>query len=199
MVDSAIEHVKILEDLDYTNMLISLKSSDVKATIEAYRLMSKTVNYPLHLGITHSGTFLTGTIKSAMGLGGLLADGIGDTVRVSLTADSKEEIKVAKEILSGLDLRTFGIKYITCPTCGRTRINIIELSQKIQSALERINKPITVAIMGCAVNGPGEAKEADIGIAGGIGEALLFKKGEIICKIKEENIIETLVNEISKM
>lgn len=199
MVESALEHVKILEDLDYDNIVISLKGTDIKMTVDAYRLMSQKVNYPLHVGITHSGTLFEGSIRSAIGVGSLLLDGIGDTMRISLTDDPTEEVKAGREILKGLGLRSFGINYITCPTCGRTKINIIELSKKIQEGLKQVDKPITVAIMGCGVNGPGEARQSDIGIAGGIGEALLFKKGEIIRKVKENEIVETLLDEINKM
>lgn len=199
MVESALEHVKILEDLDYENIVVSMKGTDIKMTIDAYRSIAKKVDYPLHLGITHSGTLFEGSIRSAIGVGSLLADGIGDTIRISLTDDPTEEVKVAREILKSLNLRNFGINYITCPTCGRTKINIIELSKKIQEGLKNVNKPITVAIMGCAVNGPGEARQSDIGIAGGSGEALLFKKGKIVRKIKEEEVIQTLLDEIEKM
>jgi (E)-4-hydroxy-3-methylbut-2-enyl-diphosphate synthase len=199
MVESALEHVKILEDLDYHNIAISLKSSDVKMTVEAYRLISKKVDYPLHVGVTESGTFLNGTIKSSIGIGSLLLDGIGDTIRVSLTDNPVEEIKVAKAILNNIGLRNFGVKFISCPTCGRTKIDLIELAKKVENALAGMDKDITVAIMGCVVNGPGEAKEADIGIAGGTGEALLFKKGEIIKKIPEDKIVEILLQEIERM
>ncbi len=199
MVESALEHVKILEDLDYNNIVISMKGTDIKMTIDAYRSMALKVNYPLHLGITHAGTLFEGSIRSAIGVGSLLADGIGDTLRISLTDDPTEEVKVAREILKSLYLRDFGITYITCPTCGRTKIQLINLTKKIQEGLKDVKKPITVAIMGCAVNGPGEARQADIGIAGGVGEALLFKKGEILKKIKEEDIIDTLLNEIENM
>lgn len=199
MVESALEHVKILEDLDYNNIVISMKGTDIKMTIEAYRNMAQKRDYPLHLGITHAGTLFEGSIKSAIGVGALLADGIGDTLRISLTDDPREEVKVAREILKSLELRNFGINYITCPTCGRTKIELIELSKKIQGGLKNVNKPITVAIMGCAVNGPGEARQSDIGIAGGAGEALLFKKGEIIRKVKEEDIVKTLLEEIEKL
>lgn len=199
MVESALEHVKILEDLDYDNIVISLKGTDIKMTVDAYRFMSQKVNYPLHVGITHSGTLFEGSIRSAIGVGSLLLDGIGDTIRISLTDDPTEEVKAGREILKSLGLRSFGINYITCPTCGRTKINIIELSKRIQEGLKQVDKPITVAIMGCAVNGPGEARQSDIGIAGGIGEALLFKKGEIIRKVKENEIVETLLDEINKM
>jgi len=199
MVESALEHVRILEDLDYGNIVISMKGTDIKMTIDAYKSMAKKVNYPLHLGITHAGTLFEGSIRSAIGVGSLLADGIGDTIRISLTDEPIEEVKVAKEILKSLNLRDFGINYITCPTCGRTKIQLIELSKKIQEGLKNVNKPITVAIMGCAVNGPGEARQADIGIAGGKGEALLFKKGEIICKVKEEDLVKKLLEEIDKL
>lgn len=199
MVESALEHVRILEDLNYENIIISMKGTDIKMTIDAYRSMAEKVNYPLHLGITHAGTLFEGSIRSAIGVGSLLADGIGDTIRISLTDDPIEEIKVAKEILKSLNLRNYGINYITCPTCGRTKINIIELSKKIQEGLKNVKKPVTVAIMGCAVNGPGEARQSDIGIAGGVGEALLFKKGEIIRKIKEEDIVQVLLDEIEKI
>ncbi len=199
MVESALEHVKILEDLDYNNIVVSMKGTDIKMTLDAYRSMAQKRDYPLHLGITHAGTLFEGSIRSAIGVGALLADGIGDTLRISLTDDPREEVKVAREILKSLELRNFGINYITCPTCGRTKIELIELSKKIQEGLKNVNKPITVAIMGCAVNGPGEARQSDIGIAGGAGEALLFKKGEIIRKIKEEDIVKTLLEEIENL
>lgn len=199
MVESALEHVSILEDLDYNNIVISMKGTDIKMTINAYESMAKKVTYPLHIGITHAGTLFEGSIRSAIGVGSLLAEGIGDTIRISLTDDPREEVKTAREILKSLNLRNFGINYITCPTCGRTKIQLIELSKIIQEGLKGVNKPITLAIMGCAVNGPGEARQADIGIAGGIGEALLFKKGEIIGKVKEEDIIKTLLEEIDKL
>ncbi|MDF2677538.1 MAG: 4-hydroxy-3-methylbut-2-en-yl diphosphate synthase [Bacillota bacterium] len=199
MVESALEHVKILEDLNYDNIVISLKGTDVKMTVDAYHLMATKVDYPLHVGITHAGTLFEGSIRSAIGVGSLLLNGIGDTMRISLTDDPREEVKVAREILKSLNLRNFGITYITCPTCGRTKIQLIELCSKIQEALKNVNKPLTVAIMGCAVNGPGEARQADIGIAGGVGSALLFKKGEIIRKVKEEDLVETLLSEIEKM
>ena len=199
MVESALEHVKILEDLDYNNIVVSMKGTDIKMTLDAYRSMAEKRHYPLHLGITHAGTLFEGSIRSAIGVGALLADGIGDTLRISLTDDPREEVKVAREILKSLELRNFGINYITCPTCGRTKIELIELSKKIQEGLKHVNKPITVAIMGCAVNGPGEARQSDIGIAGGVGEALLFKKGEIIRKVKEEDIVKTLLEEIENI
>lgn len=199
MVESALEHVKILENLDYDNIVISMKGTDIKMTIDAYKSMATKVNYPLHLGITHAGTLFEGSIRSAIGVGSLLAEGIGDTLRISLTDDPREEVKVAREILKSLNLRNFGINYITCPTCGRTKIQLIQLTKIIQEGLKNVNKPITVAIMGCAVNGPGEARQSDIGIAGGVGEALLFKKGEIIGKVKEEDIVNRLLEEIEML
>ena len=199
MVESAMGHIKILESLNYDNIAVSLKSSDVKMSVEAYRLISNQVDYPLHIGITEAGTFLNGTVKSSVGIGSLLLDGIGDTIRVSLTDNPVEEIRVAKSILNNIGVRNFGIKFISCPTCGRINIDLINIAKKIEYGLEEINKNITVAIMGCAVNGPGEASHADIGIAGGIGEAILFKKGEVIRKIQEDEIVQTLIEEIRKM
>jgi (E)-4-hydroxy-3-methylbut-2-enyl-diphosphate synthase len=199
MVESALDHVRILEDLNYDKIVISMKGTDIKMTIDAYKSMAEKVSYPLHLGITHAGTLFEGSIRSAIGVGSLLAEGIGDTIRISLTDDPAEEVKVAREILKSLNLRNFGINYITCPTCGRTNIRLIDLSKKIQEGLKGVNKPLTVAIMGCAVNGPGEARQADIGIAGGKGEALLFKKGQIIGKVKEEDLVKTLLEEIDKI
>ena len=199
IVESALRHVKFLEDLDFTDIVISVKSSDVKMTIDAYRMLSKKVDYPLHLGVTEAGTKMKGAIKSAIAFGSLLLDGIGNTIRVSLTDNPTEEIPVAKEILSSLGLRRFGIKFVSCPTCGRCKINLIELAKKVEKALESVNKELTIAIMGCVVNGPGEAREADIGIAGGVGEALLFKKGKPCFKIPEDKIAEVLLDEISKM
>ncbi len=199
MVQSALKHIQILEELDFYNTAVSLKASDIFRTIEAYEAFSKISDYPLHLGITEAGTAFKGTVKSSIGIGHLLLQGIGDTLRVSLTADPVEEIHVAKAILGSLDLDRDTIKIISCPTCARTKIDLIELANKMEARLEGIKKPLTVAIMGCAVNGPGEAREADIGIAGGDGEALLFKKGQIIRKIKEEEIEEVLLFEIENM
>ena len=199
LVESALRHVKILEDLNFYDIVISIKSSDVVMMIEAYRLMSESCNYPLHLGVTESGTPFRGTIKSSIGLGTLLAEGIGDTIRVSLTSDPIEEIKVAKEILKALKLKESGLQFISCPTCGRTQINLIKIAQEVEQKLETINKNIKVAVMGCAVNGPGEAREADIGIAGGNGEGLIFKKGLIVKKVKEEDLVNELMKEIEKM
>lgn len=199
MVQSALRHLRVLEEQDFYNTVVSLKSSDIFRTIEAYEEFSKISDYPLHLGITESGTAAKGTVKSSIGIGHLLLKGIGDTIRVSLTADPVEEIYVAKNILGALDLNLDDIKIISCPTCARTKIDLIALAERMEKRLEEIKKPLKVAIMGCAVNGPGEAKEADIGIAGGNGEAILFKKGEIVRKLREDEIEEVLLAEIEKM
>ncbi len=196
MVESAKKHIDMLTRYDFSDIVVSLKASDVLKTIEAYRLMSEKFDYPLHLGVTEAGTFLGGTVKSAIGIGALLADGIGDTIRVSLTDEPEKEVVVAKEILKALDLRQFGAKLVACPTCARTQIDLIPLAKRVEEYLLGINKPITVAVMGCVVNGPGEAKEADIGIAGGKGEGLIFKKGQIVKKVSEDALFEELVKEI---
>lgn len=196
LVESALGHVKILEDLDFYNIVISLKSSDIYKTIEAYELISKKVDYPLHIGITESGSVKKGTIKSSIGVGALLLRGIGDTIRISLTGDPTEEVIVGKEILRSLDLLNDKIKVISCPTCGRCNIDLISVVNEVEEKINKIDKDITVAIMGCAVNGPGEAKEADIGIAGGKGEGLLFKKGEIVRKIDGDSLVKELLAEI---
>ncbi|MBU5437670.1 flavodoxin-dependent (E)-4-hydroxy-3-methylbut-2-enyl-diphosphate synthase [Tissierella sp. MSJ-40] len=198
MVYSALEQVRLLEDMDFYDIKISLKASSVPLTIKSYEKISNMVNYPLHLGITEAGPIWKGTIKSSAGIGALLSMGIGDTLRISLTGDPIEEIKVAKEILKSFGLLKEGIEIISCPTCGRTNIDLIKLVEQAEERLEGITKPIKVAIMGCAVNGPGEAREADIGIAGGKGEGLIFKKGEIIKKVKEEDLLDELINEIRK-
>lgn len=199
LVESAMNHAKILEELNFKDIVISIKSSNVKMMIEAYRLISKKCDYPLHLGVTESGTKFKGTIKSSVGIGTLLAEGIGDTIRVSLTSDPVEEIKVAKEILKSLGLRKEGLEFVSCPTCGRTQIDLIKIAEEVEKRLENVNKNIKVAVMGCVVNGPGEAKEADIGIAGGKGEGLIFRKGQIIKKVKEEDLIDELFKEIEKL
>lgn len=199
LVESALRHVKILEDLNFYDMVISIKSSDVPMMIEAYRLMSEKCNYPLHLGVTESGTKFKGTIKSSIGIGTLLAEGIGNTIRVSLTSDPIEEISVAKEILKALGYRKEGIEFVSCPTCGRTEINLIKIAEEVENRLKGLNKNIKVAVMGCVVNGPGEAREADIGIAGGKGVGIIFKKGEIIKKVKEEDLVEELIKEIESL
>ncbi len=198
MVESARRHIKILEDCSFYDIALSLKSSDVLTTVEAYRLASKTFPYPLHLGITEAGTSYGGIIKSSAGIGSLLLDGIGDTIRISLTDDPVEEVRAGIELLKSLNLRG-GAKLISCPTCGRTKIDLIKIANEVSQRLRTIDKDITVAVMGCAVNGPGEAKHADIGIAGGVGEALLFKKGEAVRKIPAEKIVDELFSEIDKM
>ena len=199
MVESAKRHVKILEELEFFDIAISLKASNLDLCIKAYECASKEFNYPLHLGITEAGTEFSGTIKSSIGLGILLKEGIGDTIRVSLSDNPVKEIKVAKEILKNCNLYNNSPTLIACPTCGRTKINLIPIAKKVEEFLQNINSNITVAVMGCAVNGPGEAREADIGIAGGIGEGILFKKGEIIKKVKEEDLVKTLQEEILKI
>ena len=191
MVESAMYHVNLLEKYGFNNIIISLKASNVKMMVDAYRKISELVDYPLHLGVTEAGTEFQGTVKSAIGIGSLLVDGIGNTIRVSLTENPVEEIKVAKEILKVLGLRE-GVEIVSCPTCGRTQIDLIGLAKKVEKEFGNIEKNIKIAVMGCVVNGPGEAKEADIGVAGGKGEGLLFKKGEIVKKVKEEEIIPEL-------
>ncbi|NMA48445.1 MAG: flavodoxin-dependent (E)-4-hydroxy-3-methylbut-2-enyl-diphosphate synthase [Tissierellia bacterium] len=199
MVESAMEQVKILEEIDFNDIKISLKASSVPLTINSYSLISEKVDYPLHLGVTEAGTSFRGTIKSSVGIGSLLSMGIGDTIRVSLTSNPVEEVKVGKEILKSLGLLKEGLEFISCPTCGRTNIDLISLAKEVEKRLENIKKPLKVAVMGCAVNGPGEAREADIGVAGGDGEGLIFKKGVIIKKVPEENLLEELLKEIEKL
>ncbi|WP_094607572.1 4-hydroxy-3-methylbut-2-en-1-yl diphosphate synthase (flavodoxin) [Sporomusa silvacetica DSM 10669] len=199
MVESALSHIAILEKHNFHDIKISLKAHDVPLTISAYQLMSETVDYPLHLGITEAGTIRSGVIKSAVGIGALLAQGIGDTIRVSLTGDPVEEVYVANEILKSLGLRKYGPTLISCPTCGRCQINLVEVAEQVDSKLKTMKTPITVAVMGCVVNGPGEARDADVGIAGGKGEGLLFSKGEIIRKVPEGELVSTLFAEIDKL
>ena len=199
MVYSAMEHVKILESLDFYDMKISLKASSVNLSIEAYEKMSELVDYPLHLGITEAGPIGSGTIKSTAGIACILSRGIGDTLRISLTGDPVEEVRVGRAILKSFELLEDGVDIISCPTCGRTKIDLIPLVNQAEKRLAHIKKPLKVAIMGCPVNGPGEAREADIGIAGGVGEGLLFKKGQIIRKIKEEDLLDELVREVEKL
>ena len=199
MVESAKRHVDILEKLDFHDYLISLKASDLDLCLESYEMASEMFKCPLHLGITEAGTEFSGTIKSSIGLGIMLKEGIGDTIRVSLSGDPVEEIKVAKEILKNCKLYNKSPKLIACPTCGRTQINIIEIAKEVEEFLQNIESNITVAVMGCAVNGPGEASQADIGIAGGIEEGLLFKKGKIIKKVPQNQIVEVLKKEILEM
>lgn len=196
LVESAEEHLEILESMNFRDIKVSLKASNVMTTVEAYRIFSKRHEYPLHVGISEAGPFFTGIIKSSIGIGLLLEEGIGDTIRVSLSTDPVEEVRVAYEILKSLDLRQKGINLISCPTCGRCSVDIKGLAKSAEEALRDIDKPITVAIMGCAVNGPGEAREADIGIAGGKGFGILFKKGKVIKKVPEKEIIDTLLSSI---
>ncbi len=199
IVDSAFGHIRILEDLDYRNIKVSLKASDVMTTVSAYRLFSGKSDYPLHIGISEAGTLFSGTVKSSVGLGILLSEGIGDTMRVSLTADPVEEVRVAYEILKSLKVRQRGVNIISCPTCGRTEIDIIGLAQEVERRLANVKEPLTVAVMGCVVNGPGEAREADVGIAGGKGVGLLFKHGEILKKFDEKELADVLVNEVEEI
>jgi (E)-4-hydroxy-3-methylbut-2-enyl-diphosphate synthase len=199
MVESALGHIRILEDLQYQEIKISLKASDVMKTVAAYRLFSEQSDYPLHIGITEAGTLFSGTIKSSVGLGILLADGIGDTMRVSLTGDPKDEVRVGYDILKAVGLRQRGVNFVSCPTCGRCQIDLIRVAEEVEKRLQGIDKKITVAVMGCAVNGPGEAREADVGIAGGNGEGLVFRHGEIVRKVPEEQLADALLEEISKL
>lgn len=192
MVESAMKHIQILEDLGFDKIKVSLKSSDVLTTIEAYRLMAQRVEYPLHLGVTEAGTLKGGLIKSSVGLGTLLAEGIGDTIRVSLTENPVEEVFAGYEILKSLKLRQRGVNFVSCPTCGRTQIDLIGLAKKVEARFKNLDKNITIATMGCAVNGPGEARHADFGIAGGINEGYVFKKGEIVARVPETELLDKL-------
>jgi len=198
LVESAAEHINILERLDFREIKVSLKASNVPTTVEAYRLFSHSFRYPLHVGISEAGPSFTGIIKSSVGLGILLAGGLGDTVRVSLSADPHEEVRVAYEILKSLGLREKGANIISCPTCGRCQIDIRGLASKVENHLKHIDKPLTVAVMGCVVNGPGEAREADIGIAGGKGRGILFRKGKVVKTVREKDLLRELMSEIDK-
>ncbi len=198
MVLSAMTHIKILEDLDFDLIKVSLKSSDVLTTIDAYRLIADKIPYPLHLGVTEAGTLKSGLIKSSVGLGTLLAEGIGDTIRVSLTENPEQEVTAGFEILKSLGLTERGVNFVSCPTCGRTRIDLIKLAKQVEERFKNIKEPLTIATMGCAVNGPGEAKYADFGIAGGINEGIIFKKGEIIAKVPENQLLDKLEEIITK-
>ena len=198
-VESCLRHVRILEKLNFKDILISIKFSDVKQMLEGYRLLSKKVNYPLHLGVTHAGTAFMGSVKNAIGIGTLLGEGIGATFRVSLTADPLEEVQVGWAILKALGLRKRGPELISCPTCGRTEIDLINLTKKVEKILEKIDKPIKVAVMGCVVNGPGEAREADVGVAGGKGMGAIFAKGKVVKSVSEKEIIPALLKEIKKI
>jgi len=199
MVESALGHIRILEELNYREIKVSLKASDVRRTVAAYRLLVEQVDYPLHVGITEAGTTWAGTIKSAVGLGALLYDEVGDTLRVSLTGDPVEEVRVGWEILKSLELRERGPVFISCPTCGRCQIDLIPVAEEVERRLHDLPGKITVAVMGCAVNGPGEAREADIGIAGGQGEGLLFRKGEVVRKVPAAQLADVLVEEARKL
>ena len=199
LVESALYHVSLLEKFDFDDIVISIKSSDVSTTCKAYRLIAQRSDYPLHLGVTEAGTERMGIIKSSMGIGSLLLDGIGDTIRVSLTAPPVNEVYAGFDILKAAGLRKKGVNLVSCPTCGRTKIDLIGLANKVEDALRGCDKDITVAVMGCIVNGPGEAREADIGIAGGNGEGLIFKKGVIIKKVKEEDLFTELLAEVEKI
>lgn len=199
MVESALQHVSILENLDFFDIKISLKANNVPTTLQAYRLISDTVDYPLHLGITEAGTVTSGVIKSAVGIGALLAMGIGDTLRVSLTGDPLEEVRVGNEILKSLGLREYGPTLVSCPTCGRCNVNLIAIATEVEERLKSVDKPVKVAVMGCVVNGPGEAKEADIGIAGGNGQGIVFRKGQIIRTVPEEQLVAALFSELDNI
>ncbi len=199
MVESAMRHVRILERLDFHDIVISIKSSDVRKMIQAYRLLAKVCDYPFHLGVTEAGTREMGLVKNAIGIGSLLTDGIGSTIRVSLTADPVEEIYAGFRILKALDLVEGACQLVSCPTCGRTKIPVIEIAERVEKALEKNHSGLKVAVMGCAVNGPGEAREADVGIAGGDGEGLIFKKGKIVKKVPEHQLFDALMAEIKEM
>jgi len=199
MVESALGHVRILEELGYQEIKISLKASDVPKTVSAYRLLAQQVDYPLHIGITEAGTTFSGTIKSSVGLGIMLHDGIGETLRVSLTGDPVDEVRVGYEILKSLGLRQRGVNFVSCPTCGRCQIDLIKVAEEVERRLQSVDKQITVAVMGCAVNGPGEAREADVGVAGGKGEGLIFRKGEIVRKVAESELADALIEEINNL
>ena len=199
LVESALNHIRILEKYNFEDIVVSIKASSVPFSIEAYSILSDEIPYPLHVGITEAGTVWSGTVKSAVGIGSILSKGIGDTIRVSLTGDPVEEIYSAKEILKSLEIRKFGVDFVSCPTCGRTQIDLISIAKEVEQKCKNIDKNIKVAVMGCVVNGPGEAKEADIGIAGGKGEGLIFKKGEILRKVPENMLVSELMKEIEKL
>ncbi len=199
MVESAFGHIRLLNKFDFDDICVSLKSSSVPITMRAYQLMGERSGYPMHIGVTEAGTVRMGTLKSAVGIGGLLALGIGDTMRVSLSADPVEEVYAARDILKAAGVRREGPELVSCPTCGRTRIDLISLANQVEERLKSVDKPITVAVMGCAVNGPGEARSADCGIAGGIGEGLLFQKGEIVKKVPQERLVDELFALIERL
>ncbi len=199
MVESAIRHIELLRSLDFNNMKISIKASDVHRTIDAYRLLSSKTDLPLHVGVTEAGSLYSGIVKSSLGIGTLLAEGIGDTIRVSLTRDPVEEVRVGYEILKALNIRRHGPEIISCPTCGRCNINLFDIVERVEKALLTNPLPVKIAIMGCIVNGPGEAREADIGIAGGDGAGILFKKGKVVKKFPQEKLVEVLLEEVERM
>lgn len=198
LVESALRHIRLLEKYDFTDICVSVKSSDVPLNIRAYRLLSETVDYPLHLGVTEAGTPSMGLLKSAVGIGALLCDGIGDTIRVSLTADPVEEVYAARRILQACGLRSSGVNLVSCPTCGRTDYDMIPLVEELERRLQGCDKKLTVAVMGCVVNGPGEAAAADLGVAGGRGEGLIFRRGEILRKVPQEKLVDALMDEIQR-
>ncbi len=198
LVESAIDNIRILEDLDFDRIKVSIKASDVRRTVDAYRLLATKVDYPLHIGVTEAGTTWSGTIKSAIGIGTLLYDGIGDTLRVSLTGDPVEEVRVGWEILKSLELRERGPVFVSCPTCGRCQIDLIEVAEEVERRLHDLPKKISVAVMGCVVNGPGEAREADLGLAGGRGEGVIFRKGKLVRKVPQAEMVEALIEEAHK-
>ncbi|MFA6940463.1 MAG: flavodoxin-dependent (E)-4-hydroxy-3-methylbut-2-enyl-diphosphate synthase [Clostridiaceae bacterium] len=199
LVESALSHINILEDVNFDDIVISIKSSNVIQTVECYRLISGKVSYPLHLGVTEAGTLINSSVKSSIGIGSLLLDGIGDTIRVSITGNPLDEVKIGREILKSTGNLKSGIEFVSCPTCGRTEIDLIKIASEVEERLADYPKSIKVAVMGCIVNGPGEAREADIGIAGGKNEGLIFKKGKIIKKVKEQDLVRELINEIKKL
>lgn len=199
MAESAMGHINILEELNFTNIKISLKASNIPLMLEAYRLLAGKVDYPFHIGVTEAGTLSSGAVKSAVGIGILLNEGIGDTIRVSLTGHPLHEVRVGYDILKALGLRRRGVELISCPTCGRTQIDLIRIAEEVEERLQRLDRPLKVAVMGCVVNGPGEAREADIGIAGGKGAGLIFRKGEIVRKVPEERLVDELLKEIERL
>ncbi len=199
LVESAMRHIRILEDMDFTDIKVSLKASSVLLTVESYRLLAAKVDYPFHIGITEAGTLFSGTVKSSVGIGMLLGEGLGDTLRVSLTGDPVDEVKVGWEILKSLGLRKRGVNIVSCPTCGRIKLDSISIAQEVEKRLSNVTEPVTVAIMGCVVNGPGEASEADIGIAGGDGVGLMYVKGKVAKKVAEADIVDALVEEVYRI
>ncbi len=196
MVESALNHIAMLEELNFYDIKVSLKASNIPLMLTAYRLLAEKVDYPFHVGVTEAGTVSSGTVKSAVGIGVLLAEGIGDTIRVSLTGDPRHEVKVAYQILQALGLRQRGVEIISCPTCGRTEVDLISIANQVEQKLQHVDQPIKVAVMGCVVNGPGEAREADVGIAGGRGVGMIFRKGKIVRKVNEDKLVEELLREI---